>query len=769
MRLAVLSAIVVALAGPQWPRIGETARVVVVVDRSASVDPASRDAALAQLPALADRWDVGVVAFDGVPQVVVAPGQAWPEALELGAGLPGSDVDAALSLAASLAPDHVVVLADERVQVNGTAGVDVVVLDTLSPALGDLTAPGQARLEQTFDVSVHVHEPGALRVTAQDEVVFEGQVEPGLWQGTHAFTEAQQGAVALNATLNGVERRRVVRVQEPARVLVIAPELDQVQPLVAALQAEALEVVFYTAAEAHGAGLQPERYDVVVLANVPAISDVDGPTTLAPGFLEDLRRAVSDGTGLVTYGGPQSYDLGGWDESELGAVLPVEPNPQDGRLGAPLTLVMSLDRSGSMSRSVGHLTKMDLANQGAVAAMNLLRPEDWVAVAAVDTESHWRVPLIEPLYNPVTKDRILSIYADGSGIYVYTALEDARAVLAESDTPLKHVILFSDAADSVEKSKNGHQAVALARDMWREGTTLSVIGIGRSGDKDTAFLRSLANHGGGRFYLTSDARQLKGLFIQETRRLVGSALRERAYRPREVHDHEILDDIRLNRSPLQRGYVKVRPRPTAQVLAESAMGDPWLVTWQYGLGQVVCVTSDAGPIWGARFTQWDQYAQLQTQITRYAVRDQVGHAAVELTPAGALTQIRILRRDGDDVALDDDLTATLDQAPVALRLVAPGLWQGELDLDADTPSTLVLRQGDGRVVLERGVLRPAADEFGPVRPDLREMGPTLASLDQAEITPRPAPDRRPAWPGFALLALVLLPLDALLRRPVRVI
>ena len=44
--------------------------------------------------------------------------------------------------------------------------------------------------------------------------------------------------------------------------------------------------------------------------------------------------------------------------------------------------------------------------------------------------------------------KILSIRSEGGGIYVYTGIEAAFTALKDAPTPLKHVLLFSDCADS---------------------------------------------------------------------------------------------------------------------------------------------------------------------------------------------------------------------------------------------------------------------------------------------------------------------------------
>ena len=57
--------------------------------------------------------------------------------------------------------------------------------------------------------------------------------------------------------------------------------------------------------------------------------------------------------------------VGGYLHTELEAVLPVSLEIREEKKKVGMALGIALDRSGSMSMSVGpNLTKMDLANQG---------------------------------------------------------------------------------------------------------------------------------------------------------------------------------------------------------------------------------------------------------------------------------------------------------------------------------------------------------------------------------------------------------------------
>ena len=154
---------------------------------------------------------------------------------------------------------------------------------------------------------------------------------------------------------------------------------------------------------------------------------------------------------------------------------------------------------------------------------------------------------------------ILSITAAGGGIYIFTALADAFQRLRDASAKIKHVILFSDAADAEEKfagemadgAKSGGNAIDLVGQMLQAKITTSVVALGFERDKDVNFLRLLAERGNGRFYLTNDALNLPQIFTTETMKVAQSSLVEEPFLAKPV-----------GRSPIQKKCSRKSARPT---------------------------------------------------------------------------------------------------------------------------------------------------------------------------------------------------------------
>ena len=329
----------------------------------------------------------------------------------------------------------------------------------------------------------------------------------------------------------------------------------------------------------------------------------------------------------------------------------------------------------------------------------------------------------------------------------------------------------------------GPRAEDLAKEMRAEGITTSVIGIGTDEDVDTQFLRDLAKAGGGRFYLTADASKLRSLFVQETERLVDSSLHEVPFRPVVKQRHPALDGIDYERAPFLKGYQQLEARPTAEVVLTAPEGHPLLTTWRYGLGHVVAWASDAGPRWSEEWVSWAGYHKQWTQLARFALKSGAGaDTAIEVDVEGGKAVVRVARRDAQGLTIDDGtLRARVidgaDTRELALRPKEPGLWDASIATQSGHTYTVEVLGKDDKVVARHGFAPPPSAEQRHRTPDrawLAEVSARSGGKTEPEaLTPTPVAsvtaDVHRLWPFFALFALVLLPLDAFLRRSARVV
>ena len=179
------------------------------------------------------------------------------------------------------------------------------------------------------------------------------------------------------------------------------------------------------------------EYKSIVLNNV-YISD------LPEGFLDNIGTYVGEyGCGLVCCGGDESYALGGYRESVLETLLPVDMELRGVNELPPTAMIMVIDHSGSMSESAGAgVTNLDLAVTAAQTAVDQMRSSNYVGVIAFDTAFSW---IVEPTLasdKEEIKERIGTI-PEGGGTTIQPSLWEALEGAEECETSIRHVVLLT--------------------------------------------------------------------------------------------------------------------------------------------------------------------------------------------------------------------------------------------------------------------------------------------------------------------------------------
>lgn len=589
-------------------------------------------------------------------------------------------------------------------------------------------------------------------------------------------------------------------IQAQPRVLILDGDIGGAAPLAAALRAEQMDVTV-VAASNDGPAPDLDGTDLVILANAPVRGGMNR------GLIDDalgerLVRWVDDGGGLLVLGGPSALN-GYYAANRLADALPVEIEPIDPEVDQAATVIVILDQSGSMGEMVGGKTKLALAAEGAAAVIRILRSFDRVGVMAVEDRVNWLVRTrVIGSDSSALEAKVRRVPVGGDGIFVYTSLVAAREELKKSPTSLRHVILFSDTFDAAEQVKDidygsfhgwpssQPNSFQVARELRAMGASLSVIGVGWGQDRgfnkgsyfddddDSDFLKQLAAEGGGRYYRTSDGKQLRALFVQDAQRLLDNDARDEDIALKKLAHHPALDGVDLASAPPLHGYQEVKPRPAAQVIAADGEGHPILVRWPYGLGESVVWASDAGPRWAGDWVKWPGYARFWTQLVRASLRRHEGNAiAMEVDFAATTATVRVVDRPEASSrrgALTARVTEDGQARPLSMRVVEPGVHETQLPIAADRHATVEILDRRGKIVARRTVVRPASVE-------LRHRGPDHAALAAiaARTGGRVNPPTVAASGGTAtatrssltlwllLLALLVLPIDAALRRTAR--
>ncbi len=355
----------------------------------------------------------------------------------------------------------------------------------------------------------------------------------------------------------------------------------------------------------------------VILNNVPAYE-------LPPDFLPAMDFYVREqGGSLLMAGGKHSFAAGGYFESPIDPLLPVSMEMKQEHRKLMVAMAIVMDRSGSMGMTVQNgFTKMALADEGAANAIRFLGPQDLLSVFAVDSEPHPVVPL-----QPVGPNRekmesaVRRIESMGGGIFVYAGLKAAWDELKTAPVGQRHIILFSDAADSEEP---GDYRKLLA-EVTQNGGTVSVIALGTRGDVDAALLEDIAKLGKGRLFFTDKAEELPSIFSQET-----IAVARSAFLKDPVPTQAAGGWFEISGQPLEwlkkaDGYNLSYLRDWAsQALVTSDEYVAPLVSFGHrGIGRTVAVSFPLGGEHSALVRAWPKYGDFLQTIVRWAMGETV--------------------------------------------------------------------------------------------------------------------------------------------------
>jgi Ca-activated chloride channel family protein len=814
LRTLILLMLCLALAGPRWLTKTTEAAVVLLRDVSASIEPEAGSKQSADKLATLNSERVADVVFAREPFVVKAfesriarePASTFVDE--------ATNLSAALEFAATLMPadrpSRIVLFSDGvatagRDPLETAAQLENVQIDTVplrsvsgpDAAVVSIKSPGAVREGEIFDLTVQLYsaaqaESASIRLYQNDLLVSE--INRGLPQGVSEVTFLNlraEGRTALyevgliipEDAIAGNNRKKIALVHAGRpKVLIVDRNPAQAEPMAEALRASDFETEVRPPSGLPSDIESLEAFDLVVFSEAPA-------TDFSDAQMKTLETWVTNfGGGFLMLGGEESFGAGGYFRTSIANLLPVSMESEEREETPVVALLVILDRSGSMSASAGGQTKISLANEGAALALDVLQPKDLFGLFAVDTRVQEVVPLGRIADRQTAARRIAGITAGGGGIYIYTSLAEAFPRLRDAQAKIKHIILFSDAADAEEKGSSesvatsigkGGSAFDLAAAMLANRITVSVVALGNEQDKDTAFLRQLAAQGGGRFYLTADAATLPRLFTMETMRAAESSLREDAFLPQPVSSAEALKGIVWEEAPLLLGFNTSKLKPGAELLLSTERGDPLLAHWRYGLGRVAAFTSDAKARWAAEWLGWPGYGKFWGQIARMVVRPpERNDLFVRIDEEGDLMIVNVEAVTAEGTFRNRlEVTASLatsGSAPISVRAeqVAPGLYRAIVKKPEAGSAVLAVSDGTGR---------PVSQAWAPDYPAefqvMQDGIPLLKKLSELtggkfDVKPdemlrpglRAATQRRELAMWLLAGALLLWPLDIWLRR-----
>jgi len=802
VRLLMLAALVLAMAGLQLGRPVRATATVFLLDVSDSVAPSQRLAALdyiKQAVATADPDDrMAVVVFGARAQVerVAEPPRPLDRIDGLVAGS-RTNIEDAIHLALAILPggmhQRLVLLSDggenvgqalNAARLAAAHGVPIDVVPLVSDRGPDeliaaLNAPSTASVDQLIPLNIQIESeisgPATVQLLVDGQLRIEQPVmlTSGLNQVSFTVPTGEPGFRQFEAYLmapfdtQAANNRAVAFtfVSGPPRVLVLTVAVEQVAALIAAWRASGFDVTIQSPDQAPVRPLNLRVFDVVALVDTPASAV---PTALQRALTTYVRDL---GGGLLVIGGPQSFGAGGWRRSPLEPLLPVSLDPPVPEERFDVALVLVIDRSGSMNEVVdGFRTQLDLAREAAFQASRGLTQRDQLAIIAFDSLADTLLPL-QRLPDLFTIEDALSRLTAGGGTNIRSGIAMAAESIATANARVKHVILLTDGVSETEYAD-------LVADLYMQGVTVSTVAIGRNTDPA---LERVARIGGGKYYAVQQATALPQIFLEETVRVANRDLIEEPFVPILALPTPWLRDVGAL-PPLQ-GRNVVANRATGRMVLAAPDGSPLLATAQMGLGRVLAWASDLTGRWAIDWVSWDGFPRFaanlvnevlplsndaRLSLTATVIADQVEIDLTAQDAGGLPIKLNDIRSRISGLALERDLEFTQ---------IAPGRYRAVTTIDqvgAYLIQVYATDQADQPLGNARiGVTVNYAPEYGrnATNPGLLA---ELVALTGGQVDPPPAaifaPTERTVyevWPvtiPLLWLALGLLPIDVALRR-----
>ena len=564
---------------------------------------------------------------------------------------------------------------------------------------------------------------------------------------------------------------RWIEVVGGPRVLLVSKYLND--PLAAALRDQDYDVQVVN---------QPNTLRVGQLAGARSVVFNNVPAFEVPSdFQNALNFYVREqGGGFMMVGGKQSFGSGGYFQSAIDSLLPVSMELKNEHRKLSVAMAVVMDRSGSMSMSAGGgKTKMELANTGAARAVELLGLMDQVCVFAVDSKAYKIVPLSE--IKEKKKDiisKIRRIRSQGGGIFVYTGLKAAWDELKKSTAGTRHVILFSDAADSEEPGAYEQ----LIEEMKKGGCTVSVIGLGTPKDPDADFLKDIAKRGKGRCFFTTRPAEIPRLFAQETVTIARSAFITDPVSTKATGKWSEISAKPFTWPKTADGYnlSYARPDATTSLVSQDEYLAPLVAHARRGIGRTAAVSFPLGGEHSEKIRAWPQYGDFVQTITQWLMGDKLP-PGIGLRHRLEGTRLTIdLLYDTDEWAnkfairpprirlLEGEASATPYE--VAWKRIAPGRFSLTRDLEEGTLIRGAIQTGNHAIPFGPIVVGSSTEwAFDPDRlAELRSVsaqtgGRELLDLSLAWIRP-PVIHSADLRIPLAIAAMLIILLDALITR-----
>lgn len=727
VRSIICMLLIFALSGLGINVYTDVSTTIFAADISDSINSRQKDAEKFIKDALANKSDkdyAGVIAFGGSAVVEINPAkEIFIENFTSFAEKDATDIDKALKTAVSIMSDETekrVVLISDGLETQGEAeksaanlfnngvAVDAYMLEsniTDEVQAAGISTPPYMDKNTMYDIEASVFSmketAGALRIYKGSSLAVEEKVNLRKGENNFIFSDISNegGGIIYRLEIEAEEDTfyennkaySYTYVEDTPKALIVENKDGSGRELRKILESSKLKVEVISESEAPKSVEGLNIFDAVILADISA-------ENLSGGFMDALESFVKTaGGGLLTTGGENSYGLGGYKGTALERILPVDMDLETEGEKPDLGMVMVIDRSGSMAESSYGLSRMEMAKEAAVRAVETMEEADSVGVIGFDDKPVWYAEMQKIGGNKAAISEEIGKIQSAGGTSILPALEEAYNVLSKTDCKTKHIILLTDG----QAETSGYDS--LIGKMKESGITLSTVAVGSGAD--TALLESLALNGGGRYYFTNAFTDLPQIFTKETSLAGKEYIKNGNFYPKAGDTSAILDGI--EETAQLSGYIRTTPKPRADVVLKSDDDEPILASWQYGLGRAASWTSDANGRWSGEWLGSDAGVNVLKNTVSWIMRSNISREVVFSA-----------RKSGEDAVVtasmpyDENIksvTAVIagadnSEITVDMKSVSPGIYEGTAEGIGEGGYIISLLESmkDGTSRVERG-------------------------------------------------------------------
>jgi len=369
-----------------------------------------------------------------------------------------------------------------------------------------------------------------------------------------------------------------------------------------------------------------DKYYAAVIDDMPAAA-------FSAGDVGKLSTFLSDGNGLIVFGGDNSFEYGKYQDSQLLSILPVTVGVGDKQPRPDLNAVVVID----ISEGQAGFDSLGLAKAHSVNILSQFRPNDNVGAVAF-SQKFYTVSGINKMFpghaadltdkiqrlNFVPASSCSSVRICSNIIAGMTGAEN----LLQGVSGKKWIFLYSDGqffdysysanpsyVDNLVETLKSENIVA-----YSTMTTKTKVGdITYSFEGAEQNLRKIAESTGGIYFPPSDSDKMRLLFGNQGKQDDQSG-----------NDGSLTNIMVLNRyhfitedmGPTAKisGFNQIVPKSNGQLLMTTSQGDPLLIVWRYGVGRVAVFGADDGTAWAGQVLNKDN-SKLISRMINWGIGD----------------------------------------------------------------------------------------------------------------------------------------------------